>query len=290
GMSSASVSAPPQHRWTGGGVVALVLGALLLLTSTGLLAAGGGLLWADQTQRQHGWLTSPATSVSTGRYALVSSDVSLSAAGAGSLVDNLMGQVRLQVTSTDPSVELFAGVAPSSAVSTYLAGVGQRHMGTIGPRSGASGWGMGSSGGMDPGMMTDVAGGSPAVPPAGVNIWVAQTSGSGTHTLEWTPATGNWTVVVMRADGSADVGASLAVAATVPGLTWIAAGLLAGGVLLLAIGGLLIALALRRAQAHGTPPASSWPSSPPPIGPSTPPAPAPADDGPVLAGTTGGTG
>jgi hypothetical protein len=266
-----------------------VVGALLLLTSTGLLAAGGGLLWADQTQRQDGWLTSPATSVSTGRYALVSSDVSLSAAGAGSLVDNLIARIRLQVTSTDPSVELFAGVAPSSAVNTYLAGVGRRHMGTIGPRSGAMGWGMGSAGGMDPGMMTDVAGGSPAVPPADADIWVAHSSGNGTQTLEWTPANGNWTVVVMRADGSADVAASMAVAATVPGLTWIVAGLLAGGVLLLAIGGLLIALALRRAQAHGRPPLSSWPSSPPPVGPSTAPPSAPADDGSVLAGTPGGT-
>jgi hypothetical protein len=275
----APLSARPAHRWTGGRVVALVLGALVLLTSTGLLAAGGGLLWADQTQREGGWLTSDDESVSTARYALVTDDVSLDAAGAEWIVDNLIGQARLQMTSADPDVELFAGVAPSSAVSGYLAGVGQRRLGTVGPGTGAAGWSTGSGGGMDPGMMTDVPGGPPALPPTEQGFWVAQATGSATETLQWTPTAGNWTVVVMRADGSAGVDTSLAVAATVPGLTRAAWGLLGGGALLLAIGGLIVALTLRRAQAPGAPPASTW---------TPPPPPAPADDGPVLTGTPGG--
>jgi uncharacterized protein DUF4389 len=278
GTPGASVSGVPQHRWTAGRIVSLVLGALLLLTSTGLLAAGGGLLLADQTQREDGWLTSESDSVSTARYALVTDDVTLDAAGTAWVVDNLIGRVRLQVTSTDPGVGLFAGVAPSGAVQSYLSGVGQRQLGNIGPGNGATGWNMGSGSGMDPGTMTDVPGGPPAVPPADQDIWVAQTSGSGTQTLEWTPTAGNWTVVVMRADGSAGVDTSLAVGATVPGLAEAAWALLGGGVVLLTVGGLLIALALRRAQSPGTPPVTTW----------TPP-PAPADDGPVLTGTPGGT-
>ncbi|MCW2531403.1 MAG: hypothetical protein JWP62_973 [Blastococcus sp.] len=277
---TASTSGAPQHPWTAGRVVSLVLGALLLLTSTGLLAAGGGLLWADQTQREDGWLTSQADSVSTARYALVSDDVTLDAAGTDWVVDNLIGRVSLQITSTDPGVELFAGVAPSSAVHSYLAGVGQRQLGDIGPGTG----GTGSGGGMDPGTMTDVPGGPPATPPADQDMWVAQTSGSGTQSLEWTPAAGNWTVVVMRADGAAGVATTLAVAATVPGLTVAGWGLLGGGAVLLAVGGLLVVLALRRAQAPGTPPVPPWSAPPPPGGRGTLP-PTPADDGPVLAGT-----
>ena len=287
GSPGASISAAPQHRWTAGRVVSLVLGALLLLSSTGLLAAGGGLLWADQTQRENGWLTSQADLVSTARYALVSDDVTLDAAGTDWVVHNVIGRVRLQVTSTGPGVELFAGVAPSGAVNSYLSGVGQRQLGNIGPGSGA-GWNVGSNGAVHPGTMTDVPGGPPAAPPADQDIWVAQTSGSGTQTLEWTPTAGNWTVVVMRADGSADVATTLAVAATVPRLSQVAWGLLGGGAVLLAVGGLLVALALRRAQAPGTPPVPPWSAPPPPGGRWTPP-PAPADDGPVLAGNPGGT-
>jgi hypothetical protein len=266
GSSGAPRGARPAHLWTGGRVVALVLGSLVLLTSTGLLAAGGGLLWADQTQREDGWLTSDDESVSTAGYALVTDDVTLDAEGADWIVDNLIGQVRLQMTAADPDVELFAGVARSSAVSGYLAGVGQGRLGTVGPGSGTA-------------TTTDVAGGPPALPPTEQDFWVAQATGSATQTLQWTPTAGDWTVVVMRADGSAGVDTSLAVAATVPGLTWIAWGLLGGGVLLLAVGGLIVALTLRRAQAPGTPPATTW----------TPPSPpAPADDGPVLTGTPGG--
>ena len=95
--------------------------------------------------------------------------------------------------------------------------------------------------------------------------------------MQWTPTAGDWTVVVMRADGSAGVDAELAVAATVPGLTKAAWGLLGGGALMLAVGGLIVALAVRRAHATGTPPTTTW----------TPPA--PADDDPVLIGRPGGT-
>jgi hypothetical protein len=216
--------------------------------------------------------------VSTARHALVTDDVSLDAAGAEWIVDDLIGQVRLEMTSADPDVELFAGVGPSSAVSGYLAGVGQRRLGTVGPGNGSAGWTMGTGGGMDPGMMTDVAGGPPALPPTEQDFWVAQTTGSATQILEWTPTAGDWTVVVMRADGSAGVATSVAVAATLPNLTWAAWVLLGGGALLLAVGGLIVALALRRAQAPGTPPTTTW----------TPPPPAPADDGPVLTGAPGG--
>jgi Domain of unknown function (DUF4389) len=268
----APLGARPAHRWTGGRVVALGLGALVLLTSTGLLATGGGLLWADQTQREDGWLTSDDESVSTARYALVTDDVSLDAAGAEWIVDNLIGQVRLQMTSADPDVELFAGIAPSSAVSDYLAGVGQRQLGTVSPGNGSGDRGMGSAGGT-----TDVAGGPPALPPTEQDFWVAQATGDGTQTLQWTPTAGDWTVVVMRADGSAGVDTSLAVAATVPGLTRAAWGLLSGGALMLAVGGLIVALTLRRAHTAGTPPPTTW----------TPPA--PADDGPLLIGSPGGT-
>jgi hypothetical protein len=128
---------------------------------------------------------------------------------------------------------------------------------------------------MDPGMMTDVAGGPPASPPTEQDFWVAQATGSATQTLQWTPTAGDWTVVVMRADGSAGVTTSLAVAATLPGLTAAAWWLLGGGALLLAVGALLVALALLRAQTPGTPPATTW---------TPPPPPAPADDGPMLIG------
>ena len=47
---------PPAGGWSAGRVVTVVLGAVLLFVSTGLLAGGGALLWADQTQRDDGYV------------------------------------------------------------------------------------------------------------------------------------------------------------------------------------------------------------------------------------------
>jgi hypothetical protein len=56
-------------------------------------------------------------------------------------------------------------------------------------------------------------------------------------------------VVAMNADGSRPVSLQVNVAATLPALPWIVVGLLAGGLVLLAAGLLLIVLPLRRRPA-----------------------------------------
>lgn len=259
-------------------MVAVALGALLVLAATGPLVGGGALLWADQTQREDGWLTGPADVVSTTSYALVSEDVQLDTDGADWVVSDLLGRVRLEATPDDPDVELFLGVGRSTDVAGYPAGVGHRRLGDLaavdpGGRSHrydrGRGMGWGTDWSMGPGMMTELAGGPPAVPPADRDIWVARASGNGTQAVDWVPADGDWTVVVMRADGTEGVAATLWVAATLPALTAVAEGLLAGGVVLLALGGLVIGLAVPRAQFPGTPPEPSRPMTPPPSGPST---------------------
>ncbi|MEU2348472.1 DUF4389 domain-containing protein [Modestobacter sp. NPDC049651] len=251
GGATATTTAPagPGGRprgWTAGRVVALVAGALLVLVSTAPLAAGTGLLVADATHREGDWLVSPASTVSTGRYALVSDRVVLETAGADWVLDDLVGRVRVQATPTDGSTPLFVGIAPSAEADRWLAGVGQRMV--TGDRM-WDGWtsGMGR-------MTTDLAGGPPSSAPTQASIWAAQTSGPGAQRLTWTPRDGDWTVVVMRADGAAGVSADVRLAATVPALRAVSIGLLAGGALLLVVGGLLVALAVQRAHVPPGPP------------------------------------
>ena len=264
-----AVASAPHSRWTGGRVVAVVVGSLLALTSTGLLVAGGTLMWADQTQRDSGgWLGTPQVEVSTARHALVSDDIELRGAGVDWVFDELLGRARLQVTAADTD-DVFVGVAPSGTVAGYLSGVGRTMIGGLGSGHGGWGWngsgmgsGMGSGYRMGSGMMTDLPGGAPATAPGDLDIWTASVEGSGTQTLEWTPTNGDWTVVVMPADRSAGLTAQLSVAATVPGLTWIAGVLLGGGAVLLAGGVLLIALAVHRAQSSPMPPDGGHPVVP----------------------------
>jgi hypothetical protein len=248
-----------------------VIGALLLFASTGLFVGGGGLLWADRTQRDDGYVWSPRTEVSTDQYAVTSDDIVLDTGGLQWVVDEFIGRARLEATPLDDHTAVLVGVARARDAAAYLGGVGHHRVDDLGPR-----W---DGGHMGPGMMTEIRGGPPSAPPADVDIWVAQTSGTGTQVLDWRPREGDWTVVVMRADGRADVAVDLRVGATAPRLGWLAGGLLAAGAVLALIGALLVAFAVRRAQ-HG-PPAGAAAAGGPPL----PPGPVPPVQDPVL--TTG---
>src|ERR671914_451149 len=115
---------PPRSRWSVGRIVLVVLGSLAALIGAGLLAAGGGLLWADQTQRDDdGYLSTPTERFEASSYAIVSEPIDLVEAdteGADWLLsDEVLGDVRLQAANGD----LFIGVGPTSDVEAYLRGV-----------------------------------------------------------------------------------------------------------------------------------------------------------------------
>ena len=103
-------------------------------------------------------------------------------------------------------------------------------------------------------------GGAGAGPPGQQTFWTEQVSGAGRQQLDWDPSDGDWTAVVMNADGSAGVATDLRVGAELPALTGIAWGLLIGGALLTVIAVLLIVLAARSRQPRSQlPPAQSVP-------------------------------
>ncbi|WP_409332738.1 DUF4389 domain-containing protein [Trujillonella humicola] len=258
--------------WPAGRVVSLVVGAFLLLTATGFLGAGGTLLWADQTQREDGWLVSPDAELSSDRYAVTTDGIRLEGDGLDWFVDELLGTARIEVTPADPDGELFVGVGRTADVAGYLGGVGRSEVDHLairedGDREVLRG-------------LRDVTGGAPASSPAEADVWVASATGPGTQVLDWRPTEGDWTVVVMRADGAAGIAAEVRAGATLPGLTWFSWTLLGIGAVLVLAGGLLVTLAAHRARP--VPPPGGTPAErtpPPPYG-------GPAAGEPVPAGST----
>jgi len=75
-----------------------------------------------------------------------------------------------------------------------------------------------------------------------------QASGVGGQEMVWAPAPGDWTLVVMNADGSRPVVADLSFGATAPGLSALWSALLGVGGASLVVGALVVALALRSAS------------------------------------------
>jgi hypothetical protein len=226
-------------------VTSVVIGAVLLFAGSGLMAGGAAALSADRTGRDAGgYLMSSASSVATDRYAVVSDTISIHGSGADAALDQLVGSTRLQVTPQRGG-PVFAGVARTADADRWLSGVGYLRLRDLGPAVGQN---------ARPWLATsDHPGGAPSGGPASVGIWAAQATGPGTVTLDWRPRSGDWTVVVMRADGAAGLDLRARVGATLPSLVWLATGLLVVGLLVFAGGAALVVVPVHRAQRPGAP-------------------------------------
>jgi len=219
-------SSPAERGpWTVGRVIALVAGSLVLLGSLGMGAAGGALAFADATLRDDdGFLMSGAETFETSTYAIASSDLDLeTGAPAAFMPDAVLGDAKLTVSALSPA-PVFVGIADSRDVAQYLRTV--EHATLVGFEN------------SDPVYRTS-DGNAPTTGPTGTDIWVAESVGTGTHSLTWPIEEGSWSVVVMNADGSRDVAVEVAAGASVPALGW-----LVGALLILAACGLLVAIVL----------------------------------------------
>jgi hypothetical protein len=230
----AALRPPPEaavhpSRWTGGRITALVIGALLVLISLVVLGAGGTALWADQTQRDGGYVTTDVHDFSTSGSALATVSTDLGSSGVGWLyAPDLLGKVRITVTSTSPDRAMFVGIGPSADVDRYLAGVSYSEISEF--------W---------EDKVEQVNGGRSPAAPGTQGFWVASATGTGPQEVVWDPTDGSWTVVVMNADGRPGIAVGADLGAKFPALVWVALGVLVAGALLLAGGALLIAGAIR---------------------------------------------
>jgi hypothetical protein len=92
----------------------------------------------------------------------------------------------------------------------------------------------------------------------------------GTQTLTWKVRDGDWSVVLMNADGSRGVAADLDLGAKLSFLLWVSIGLLIGGVLVTGGSTALIVLAARPRRPSPAPPSAG-------DAPASRPAPEPPD-------------
>ena len=103
-----------------GRVVLIVLGGIGVLFGLAVLAGGGFLLWADRTQREDGYLTTPTERFATPTYALTRTRLEVDTDGAGSVLnDSWFGKVRIRGESPGAKT-LFIGIGPEADVARYL--------------------------------------------------------------------------------------------------------------------------------------------------------------------------
>lgn len=93
---------------------------------------------------------------------------------------------------------------------------------------------------------------APASTPGQQHFWIAQATGTGTQTV-LAPAQGHWTLVVMSADASRSPSVQVYLDASLPGLDWIAAGLVLLGAICLAGGAMLLIIPIGKARGSRRP-------------------------------------
>ena len=226
-------AAAPPARWSGGRIAAVIAGSLLALLAAGVLSAGVAGIVIDQTARDgQGFVMSDTQTYSTGTYALVSDTVTVDVRGLdwSNTFDDLIGDVKVRSDSAQP---LFVGIGPADAVDAYLRGVPREEVGDLADATG-----------------TVIAGSLRPGAPEAQRFWVASSSGSGRQALGWNVSDGDWRVVVMAPDATRGVRADMAVGAELPGLLTLAIGLMAGGVLLLGVSGVILVAAVRGSRAN----------------------------------------
>jgi hypothetical protein len=218
-------------------IAAIVGGVLLVLIGLALLLPGGFLLWLHGTQRDSdGFYTTPSRVLTTNAYALTTPDVDL-----GSepwtwvwLPKGDAAAVRIQAESTGDAA-LFIGIGPTDRIAEYLSGVAHDEVKV----TGSAPWHASVE-------YRRIDGEAPRSAPAQQDFWVATAEGSGSQTLDWPVQAGRWTAVMMNVDGTAQLTAAVTLGARFGALVYIAIGITVGGVVLLAVGILLIVLGARR--------------------------------------------
>jgi len=224
-----------------GRVILIVLGSIGVLFGLALLAGGGFLLWADRTQREDGYLTTPTERFATSTYALTRSRLEVDTDGARWILnDNWFGKVRIRGEGAGGKT-LFIGIGPQADVAKYLGPVAHANVEDVD---------------FDPFRVTylPVTGSAPQGPPTEQRFWAASASGVGTQTLTWKVREGDWSVVLMNSDGSRGVAADIDVGAKMSFLLWVSIGVLLGGVLVTGGSAALIVLAARTRQPQPSPP------------------------------------
>ena len=198
-----------------------------------MLAVDGHARGAD------GMLSTPTETFSSDGYALQfgTADISWTNGGSAATGDWL-GEIQVRAQGRSSDIPLFVGLAAESDVTRYLSGVQLDRVTDIRafPFS-ASYQSQGSA--------------APTVLPGNEDFWVASVTGVGKQTLSWNAEPGRWVLVVMNADGSAPVAATLALAAEVPALTPIGWVLIGVGIGVLLLGTVLIVVGIVSARSRG---------------------------------------
>jgi hypothetical protein len=231
GSPPSAPTAPTQHVGRGR-VIRLVFGSLGLLVGLALIGGAiAGVVGLENNRDASGYFVTHTHHYQTSSYAL--STESLNVGGVTGALETSLLRLRITATSNDAAKPLFIGIARTQDVARYLARVQHDELRDINfepfkvdyRRIGTS---------------------APSALPSTRDFWQTRASGTGTQTISWPVKKGQWSAVVMNANGSRNISVNAQLAARLAGAWWFVAAFIALGALSLAGGIALVRSGARK--------------------------------------------
>ena len=221
-----------------GRILGIVVGGLVLLVGLGLLLGGGGVLVAERVLADaEGFVSLRSASVSQDVYAVVAP---ARIEGAPWFWWRHAVTLRLEVAGRGAEGKpMFVGLAERVDVERYLNGVSYAEVRRLGVD--------GADRPRQPRLQYRTSTGTTIAPaPATQTFWLATASGAKTQLLEWRIEPGDYCVVLMNAENSRGVNATVSLGIKAPVVLRIAAIVLGVGAVLFILGLVAILLSARR--------------------------------------------
>jgi hypothetical protein len=215
-------------------IILVIFGVLFALAGVASVTSGGFVLGLYHFHSApSGFFITPSQTIGSNGFALTAPDINaqLDAQWERWVLSQARATLRVTGSSKLPA-PVFIGVAPTARVSNYLSGVARDRITSIDLTAGAVHY-------------DHVNGKTVPGPPEEESFWVAQVAGTGSQTLEWALREGDWALVIMNGDASAPVVADIGLGARFGIIYPLIVGLMAAGVVLLAIGATLIVFGSR---------------------------------------------
>jgi hypothetical protein len=219
----------------GSRIALAITGSIASLIAVALVAGGGLALWGDSLKDGDGYLRTDTEQFRADTRALATDNLDVDLGDADWVADsNDLGRIAISAESRDGK-PLFVGIARTSDVERYLAGVPYTAVNDVDVTPFRADYER-HSGNRHP------------VAPEHAGIWQASSQGTGKQSIDWEVDDGNYSVVVMNADGSLGVDADVSAGANIPFLDEFGWTALGSGAFALILGIGMIALAARRTR------------------------------------------
>jgi len=219
----------------GSRIALAITGSIASLVAIALVAGGALALWGDSLKGDDGYLKTDTERFSADTRALATDNLDVDLGDADFLAQSDdLGNIKVTAESRDGK-PVFVGIARTSDVEQYLAGVPYTTVDDVEAAPFDADY-------------TRHGGHRHPVSPEHAGIWQASSYGTGEHSIEWEVDDGDYSVVVMNADGSLGVDADISAGADIPFLDELGWSAIGSGAFALILGIGLIALAARRTR------------------------------------------